>query len=217
MAVNPTLLLYIEPSVESLSRLPLIDRYVRKMTASLRKSKRGVCKNYDHLENFGPFEEGDHWMGYHGTATEVTSDCQDRLLTNGEITNNLCVYYLAWHRSEISEDQLKRVDALTDGEEEPNMTELHITDLYQYRMRLFNDSTQNERVQRLGNGNWKCMKCGYEMYSLGEPPRCRCGEDRAEKRRRIAGWINKGCTSNKERGDRRPLTVWSELIDILES
>jgi hypothetical protein len=47
------------------------------------------------------------------------------LLPNEEVTNNLCVHYLAYHRDEIPETQLVRVGDLNCGEKDPNQKELN--------------------------------------------------------------------------------------------
>lgn len=125
MANNPNLLLYIEP-INPISKEPVIDELTRKMTASFRKSQRGALRNYDNCLDGSKFEAGFGWRGSHGCSCGAFSSCDDHLCPNGEVTNALCIHYLALHRDEISEEQLNRVRALDDGEEEPTMEEIYI-------------------------------------------------------------------------------------------
>jgi len=99
-------ILYVEPSAAT-SAEPVIDELTRKMVAAYRKGQSGT-----------------RWRGWHTCACGAHSDNTDYTLPNGEQTNSLCVHYLAFHRSEVTEAQLRKVAALDCGEEEPNEKEL---------------------------------------------------------------------------------------------
>ena len=98
--------LYIEPSVNT-SVEPVIDELTRKMTAAFRK---GVA--------------GTRYRGHHTCECGAHSDNTDYTLPNGECTNSLCVHYLAYHRAEVPEAQLRKVADLKCGEDDPNTKEL---------------------------------------------------------------------------------------------
>jgi hypothetical protein len=106
MAVNPELLLFIEPENEP-SDKPIIDELTMKMTASFRKAKK---------ENA--------YFGWHNCSCGANSGNHDYSLNNGEMTNANCIHYLAYHRDEISQEQLDRVEKLNDGKEIPNNDEI---------------------------------------------------------------------------------------------
>lgn len=108
MAVNDNLLLYIEPKNPP-SKEPVLDELLYTMVAAFRRAK--VCASY---------------RGIHVCSCGVWSSNSDYTLPNGETTNNLCIHYLAYHRDEISEEQLKRVDALIDEAERPTDEELKV-------------------------------------------------------------------------------------------
>src|SRR5512143_682780 len=67
--------------------------------------------------------------GVHQCICGALSACYDYTLRSGEITNTLCVHYLALHRSEVPPEQLARVAALKCGEAEPTEDELCTPDL----------------------------------------------------------------------------------------
>jgi hypothetical protein len=116
--ISDTGILYVEPS-RDISLKPVIDELTRKMTAALRQSQSGT---------FNPasqqFRVGSGFRGTHECACGVRSSNCDYRLPNGEITNSLCVHYLAWHRDELSPEQLDKVAALEYGEADPTKDEL---------------------------------------------------------------------------------------------
>ncbi len=61
--------------------------------------------------------------------------CSDYRLPNGELTNSLCVHYVAHHRTEVSSKQLAKVETFTWGEVEPYDEELQGPDLVLARIR----------------------------------------------------------------------------------
>jgi len=102
-------LLYIEPKKEPLTK-PLIDAYTRKMTAAFRQAK----VNYERS-----------CFGFHSCECRVESEPHTYELGNGLVTNSLCIHYLAFHREEVPDYDLKNVESLKFGEEEPNEEELN--------------------------------------------------------------------------------------------
>lgn len=110
---NANTLLYIEP-LNQKSDSPVIDSLTKKMTAAFQNKKStGV------LLRDGTFNEGSSTMGFQRCACQATSDPVDYELTSGFITNSLCVHYLGWHRAEIPESELQKVESLPDEEIDP--------------------------------------------------------------------------------------------------
>lgn len=124
MAVNDNLLLYIEPKNPP-SKKPVIDIITCTMVDAFRRAKSGVA-NY--MNDEGPYEfmEGVGYKGTHTCSCNVRSSNRDYLLPHGEMTNSLAVHYLAYHRDEISEEQLERVDTLSDDASLPTDEELRV-------------------------------------------------------------------------------------------
>ena len=123
MAVNPELLLFIEPQNKP-SEKPIIDELTMKMTASFKKSKKGTIDRYSVMGQGYKFIEDNSWRGWHTCSCGANAGGQDYLLPNGEMTNANCMHYLAYHRDEISQEQLDRVSKLDDGKEIPSSEEL---------------------------------------------------------------------------------------------
>ncbi|MFA5358564.1 MAG: hypothetical protein WC310_01925 [Patescibacteria group bacterium] len=99
-------ILYIEPSAKTSSE-PVIDRYTRKMVAALRQGKEGLG-----------------YRGIHICKCGARSTNCDYTLPNGEQTNFLAVHYLAYHRDEVPQSELVKVDSLDCGEADPTPEEL---------------------------------------------------------------------------------------------
>lgn len=99
-------ILYIEPRKTG-SKDPVIDRATRIMTMALRIA--------DH---------GRPYRGYHNCICGAHSRSYDYHLHNGEKTNSLAVHYLAYHRDEVSPEQIQKVLALNLAEAEPSTEEL---------------------------------------------------------------------------------------------
>lgn len=99
-------ILMIQPSA-NVSIEPVIDELTRKMTAALRKAHvSGVSKGI-HRCKCGKFVGRDEFE-----------------LPNGMGTNALAVHYLAFHRKDIPDEELNKVENLPYGEEDPNEDEL---------------------------------------------------------------------------------------------
>src|SRR5262249_20280009 len=113
-------LLFIEPSQDS-SPTPVIDDITRKMCASFRKARRSAYS----------------YRGLHECMCGAHSTACDYHLPNGDLTNSLCVHYVAHHRAEVPSDQLARIDGFTFGELEPGAEELQGPDLVLARVRAF--------------------------------------------------------------------------------
>ena len=102
----PTRILYLKPHNKA-SCQPVIDRYTKMMTAAFRKGVVGRRTN-----------------GHHECICGVHSHNADYLLTNGVLTNSLCIHYLTVHRDEVPVDVLQKVAALNCGEADPNEIEI---------------------------------------------------------------------------------------------
>jgi hypothetical protein len=100
-------LLYIEPS-QPASTEPVLDQLTRKIAAAFRQA--------------GPTDGC--WFGFHECVCGAWSTNRDYRLPNGEVTNSLCVHYVAHHRPEIPLDQVAKVEAFAFGEVEPAAQEL---------------------------------------------------------------------------------------------
>lgn len=100
-------LLFIEPQQSALS-MPLIDRLTRRMTAAYRSAE----------------QSSGGWCGTHECICGVRSTSRDYFLPTGEMTNSLCVHYLAYHRTEVPAEELALVTKLSYGEATPTKDEL---------------------------------------------------------------------------------------------
>lgn len=108
--IDPQGILMVEPSGK-MSSSPLIDELTRKMTAAWRKRRDSQdCYRGIHMCRCGAMSDNrNHWVGE----------------GKGLLTNSLAIHYLAFHRADISEDELSKVRHLNFGEEEPTVQELH--------------------------------------------------------------------------------------------
>lgn len=104
-------ILMVEPSGAG-SKEPLIDELTRKMTAAWR-NRRDAASGY---------------RGFHCCVCGACSSNCDHWVTGADgnelLTNSLCIHYLAYHREELSENELAKVQALTHREVEPTNEEL---------------------------------------------------------------------------------------------
>lgn len=101
-------ILFIEPS-RLPAEEPVIDGVTRKMAAAFRKAI-GIMAT----------------KGWHTCSCGAASSNVTHQLTDGQVTNSLCVHYLAYHRNEVSRDEIRKVLLLNCGEVEPTDEELHI-------------------------------------------------------------------------------------------
>lgn len=125
MAVNPELLLFIEPEKKP-SKKPVIDNLTKILAASFRKAKVGAILKYSIIGEGYEFQEDNGWCGCHECSCGANSGARDYLLPNGEMTNGNCIHYLAYHRDEIPQEQLDRIADLDDGMEYPRVQEIKI-------------------------------------------------------------------------------------------
>ncbi len=100
-------LLFIEPRRPA-ALTPVVDDITRKMCAAFREARPS---NYA----FG---------GIHVCYCGATSSSCDYHLPSGDLTNSLCVHYLAHHRVEVGEAQLTAVQRFASEGAEPNQDEL---------------------------------------------------------------------------------------------
>jgi len=114
-------LLFIEPS-QAASTTPVIDDITRKMSAALRKAKSS---------DYAYFGIHECMCGAHSTA-------RDYHLPNGDVTNSLCVHYVAHHRSEVPPEQLVRISAFVE-EDQPNEQELQGPEVVLEHIRAYID------------------------------------------------------------------------------
>lgn len=102
-------LLFIEPKENPTE--PIIDELTIKMFNLLNSN----IENIGHTNSKGVFTEGLCTMGHHTCICGATSSGCDYLIDNKVSTNLLCVHYVARHRKECSEEDLKLIDSLTSS------------------------------------------------------------------------------------------------------
>jgi len=100
-------LLFIEPT-QPASPTPVIDGITKRMCAAFRQAERSAYA----------------YGGFHTCICGAHSSSSDYHLPNGDLTNSLCVHYVAHHRLEVPQPQLARIEAFTFGEAEPTWNEL---------------------------------------------------------------------------------------------
>jgi hypothetical protein len=64
------------------------------------------------------------FAGVHSCYCGAISSCVDQFLPAGEVTNSLCIHYLAHHRDEVPVTDIDYAMALGDGESGPTEAEL---------------------------------------------------------------------------------------------
>lgn len=110
-------LLFIEPQGPA-SAEPVIDEPTKRMAAALNDSVGGTG---DTQANFRP---GGGWRGWHDCVCGAASSNKNYLLSDGQVTNSLCVHYLAYHRGEVPGAELRKVRDLPGYEAEPTRQQL---------------------------------------------------------------------------------------------
>lgn len=107
---NPNALLYIHPAKEG-SDEPIIDNLTKKILWATRNQiGKGV------LLKSGNFELDMSTKGVHH-CTGCNKKCplsqaQDILLPNKLVTNTLAVHYVAYHRDELTKEELALIEAI---------------------------------------------------------------------------------------------------------
>jgi hypothetical protein len=102
------LMLFIEP-INLPSDTPVVDELTKKMVVALYWSKNGIIVK-------GRIIPGGY-RGVHVCSCGAVSSNQDHLLLVQDpirLTNSLASHYLAWHRDEIPESELKKVRLLKE-------------------------------------------------------------------------------------------------------
>lgn len=125
--IDNDLLLFIEPQNEP-SNMPLVDRITKKMIYMYRRGCKGVevNKSYNNKDTYmlagmpaivempwNPkynFSLFNYYMGYHQCSCGSKSECCNFLLQTGDIVNSLCIHYLAFHRDEVTQEQLNKIE-----------------------------------------------------------------------------------------------------------
>ncbi len=114
--INDNGLLYIEPQ-QPPSAAPIIDELTCRMTANFRQPRATGIFDGTHLRPGAT-------KGWHTCSCGAHSSNVDFMLPSGEITNSLCIHYLAYHRHEIPPEQLARVAALPPTRLNPTLAEI---------------------------------------------------------------------------------------------
>jgi len=106
-------LLYIEPQNDR-SNEPIIDHLTIKMFNLLITSwenpvNRGTLMGNNKARQF---VSGIGTMGHHNCRCGAASECYDYLLNGTLVTNTLCVHYLAYHRDEVPQSEINKLEKL---------------------------------------------------------------------------------------------------------
>jgi hypothetical protein len=122
--IKPQGLLFIEPTQPELAT-PVIDNLTRRMAAALQRSRSGTWQG-------DRFDVGNGWRGWHTCSCGAMSGNHDLLLANGMVTNSLAVHYLAKHRLEVPQAELRKVLTLPAEESQPTWEQLNPRKLEQW-------------------------------------------------------------------------------------
>lgn len=98
-------LLFIEPENKK-TDFPVDDEYTAKMEGLLNGAKKGAYSG-------GIFDTDSGWRGWHTCVCGKHSDNKDYLIDK-YVTNSLAVHYLRWHRYEVPESEIKKLNSI-DG------------------------------------------------------------------------------------------------------
>jgi hypothetical protein len=147
-------LLFLLPR-QPASPTPLLDRLTRRMCAAFRLAKHG-----HHA-----------YGGTHECYCGAMSSRWDYHLPGGDLTNSLCVHYLAHHRADVDERQSAIVDGFTFGEAEPTEGELQGPEYLLSRVR--NDVERELGPDRLRT--WSAW--GLDLAALSRALRGGCLPD----------------------------------------
>jgi len=74
-------------------------------------------ENYGIVTEGGRFGKGILTLGLHECVCGAMSSSCDYMLNGKIVTNYLCVHYLAYHRSEVPEEELEKLAQLEGSEE----------------------------------------------------------------------------------------------------
>lgn len=142
IANNPSFLLFIEPK-ESPSNVPIIDEYTKKIAGAMKKARFGASA---YSQEKAEFCENLQFKGWHSCSCNKAGDNRDYIIETSDvntsvkvftstkdffqgtenyskeqviITNALALHYVAFHRQEVSEEELKKITLLTAEPCEP--------------------------------------------------------------------------------------------------
>src|SRR3972149_7861898 len=139
-------LLFIEPTRLGYWKAN-IDKHTIKVFHALKNfvAYGTIGQNYNFIKDV-------YTKGYHVCECGSHSRCMDYLLSNGLITNSLCVHYLAYHRDEVPEIELKKIDTINESEElkENELDELQLFLTTGY-LKAFGDKPMVSNRQKLLN------------------------------------------------------------------
>lgn len=107
---NDKVILYMEPE-NNKSEEPIIDALTVKMFYVLKRNLNNNCIFLNGVIKKGWFTKGYHWC----ECGKRSTSC-DYVLENGQVVNYLCVHYLAYHRDEVSEEDIEKVNKLSGSE-----------------------------------------------------------------------------------------------------
>lgn len=108
---NPKVLLFIEPTKPA-STDPILDNLTYKLLWAVRNFEKT-----GHITDQGDFLNIITMGIHHCTGCcdkSISSHSYDLLLKNGFMTNTLAVHYIAFHRDEISTQELDKISLLED-------------------------------------------------------------------------------------------------------
>jgi hypothetical protein len=108
---NSKYLLYIEPDPNTKTTNPVNDELTTVLQRELDSAVKGVGR-YSNTDDIGTFTAGTGWRGKHRTDCGESSTNVDYLLSNGLITNSLCVFYLQYYRSQIPQSEIDKIKTL---------------------------------------------------------------------------------------------------------
>ena len=110
-------LLFIEPTIEQRSEIPMDDEYVQLMRMVVNDAQFCVS-NYDEpgvpevktriRRDGAPLR----YKGVHTNCDDIQSANYDLLLPNGMVTNTLCIHYLRFYRVAIPISDWKKLEEL---------------------------------------------------------------------------------------------------------
>jgi len=104
--------LYIEPSIKEKSIEPIDDVYTEAIQWAFDAAESGSAY-YSNLNDRGhAFSIGCGWRGIHQNCDDAYSSSNDYRLSNGYITNSLCVHYVRWFRNSIQGHNLEKLETI---------------------------------------------------------------------------------------------------------
>ena len=109
--IDSKVILYFEPK-NNKSTEPIIDELTIKMFNALNNAFKNTAETAGIIGRNNKFQKGISTMGTHECVCGVHSHACDYLLEGGYMTNSLCVHYLAYHRDEVTQDDINKINDL---------------------------------------------------------------------------------------------------------